>query len=174
MILSLTSKQTACLAGVAVLLLLNFGCKKESKKTKITVAFDYSKFLEMRQNWNNLNVENYEYTYLHQGCICFSLKYTVKQDTVIKTEPVTTVCTSFGPPLYYTINQIFSNIEAQYLNPYVQEIDNETYVYCYEMKVRYDSTYYYPNYYEFNYAAKNVTNFCPQVKETLTNFKIQQ
>jgi len=41
-------------------------------------------------------------------------------------------------------------------------------------KKEYDTTYFIPNYYEFIYAAKNITDFCPQVIYTLTNFKLQK
>jgi hypothetical protein len=44
----------------------------------------------------------------------------------------------------------------------------------YTCKKEYDSTCLFPNYYEVMHAAKNITDFCPQVKYTLTNFKLQK
>jgi Family of unknown function (DUF6174) len=162
-----------CLIGSLLFLFLSYGCKK--KKDQIIVNFDSSKFYEMRQNWQNLKIENYSYTYLHQGCICFSNKYVIKNKAVVEneTEPDLSICNALGPPLYYTIDQIFSLIEGQYLNPYSQQEDDETFVYCKEIKVTYDSIYFFPRYCEIFYGAKNITNFCPQVNHTLTEFKIE-
>ena len=160
-------KQMTFLFG-SILFLFLFGCKKE--KDNIQVIFDHSKFLEMKQSWESLNINNYSYAYSHSACLCFAFKYVVNNNMVVKVDPDTSTCHSIGPYLTYTIDKIFSDLEEIYNNPYKQKIDDNTYIYCKEIRIKYDSNYFFPSYYEILFDLKNMELHCPQEIEILTNF----
>jgi hypothetical protein len=158
-------KQIAIIFGVFIFL-FSYSCKKD----EIQVTFEYSKFLEMKHSWENLNMKSYSYNFSHNACLCFAYHYVVSNDTVISVDPDTSTCKSIGPYLTYSIDKIFSNLEELYNDPYVSKIDDKTYIYCKEIRIQYDSIYFFPRYYEIFYDKKNMELQCPHVIETLTNF----
>jgi hypothetical protein len=158
-------KQITFLSGFFFLLLF-YGCKKD----EIQVKFEISRFLEMKHSWEASGITSYSYNFSHNGCLCFAYHYVVSNNQVIKVDPDTSTCHNVGPYLTYTVDEIFSKLENLYNNPYVEKIDDETYIYCSEIRIKYDSIYFFPSYYEIFCDSKNMEIQCPHATETLTNF----
>ena len=152
----------------SLLILLAIACKKDD----IQVNFNYNEFLHMKSKWEQFNVKDYSYTYSSLGFGCFSNKYTVKYNLVEEVEPDTLICYhGMDSSIKYTIDDIFQKINYRYNNPIIEQSSEDTYWYCYEIAIEYDSAYFFPKRYEFKQKGKNMTITDMERIQTITDFR---
>jgi hypothetical protein len=153
-----------------IIILIVFSCKKDD----IKVEFDYKKFLDMKSHWEQLNINNYSFTYSSFGFGCLSNKYIVKGELVANILPDTLNCRDHqDTTVRYTIDDIFKNIIYRYNNPIIEKYSENSYWYCYEIEIKYDSVYFFPSSYEFKQKGKHMYITDTERVYTITNFRIE-
>ena len=161
-------------AAVIPVLIFLISCGKDGNpftRDSDLVSFDYDNFKKKRSGWEELGIHSYSYTYTFRGFGCWSVRNTVKSDTVYSSVPDSLECPLHGHGDPCTIDEVFQMIEDRYEDPYLDKVSFNTYFYCSEIKIEYDSLYFFPKEFEFVYEGKNMEVTDTENMQVLKDFE---
>jgi len=129
------------------------------------VVFDEKTHLENLEKWNDLNLQNYSYEFGYSPEMDFKIE--IKNHEVENVEV-------FGSPTpnYLTINEIFNEITDAYPENGEIKLKEGDISYLKEIKVVYNSEYFYPEEVMFIYGVTEPVEIDGFFDRFISNFKI--